>query len=188
MSKNEQHNIEFMEHILREWAENMWKNNNKDKITDKFGGSEQFSKKWYSGYKHTLTAGQRASEIGFVAYIRTAVYTVGFVSEKAVDALADNTLVNAWRKSVQKNNFQQRYNILEEILKETIDKHGKGGAAALFPEFGASGLRPENIAQALEYMNFTPKVMPLSDVAALIRVNNAPPAAAKPAASAPNPA
>jgi len=147
----------------------MWAENKKGQYADDNEVRQAFLDKWYPDNNRGLSKGQSLSEQSFVLYLYGAVHTVGRVSEKAVDALADNKLVNAWRKSVQKNSFQQRYNFLEEILSETVKARGTAAAVADFPRLNVSS--PDEIAASVEYMNFNSKHYPVSTVAGLIRAS-----------------
>lgn len=180
------HNIEFLDYMLRDWTRNMWEDLNKDKYPDeKYPGDKlgyAFANAAYPDNNRGLSKKQSLSEQAFTLYVYGAVYSVGLVSEKAVDALTDNKLANAWRKSVQRNNFQQSYNFFEDTLKAYVEKNGADAAIAKFPKLNVSD--PEEVAQALEYIGYKPKIYDTVYVAELIRRSNKPadPAAAAPAA------
>lgn len=182
MAKAEgKHNTEFLEYMLRDWMQAMWEDTHKNEYPDgKY--TNAFAKAAYPINNRGLTKKQSFSEQAFTAYVYGAVYSVGMVSNKALDAMTDNRLINAWRKSVLRNSFQQTYNFFENTLKEFIDKKGADAAIAMFPKLnGVSS--PEELAQTLEYIAYKPKIYDTVYVAELIRRSNQPEAPAPKAAA-----
>ena len=161
---------EFVEYILRDWAEKLWKLNNKDRMTDETASREvekEFTRKLIPANNLGLTKGEAASSTGFHALITGLVYTVGFVSHRAVDALTDNSLVAAWRKSVHRNNFRHSYQAIEEVIVDSIAKNGANATLAAFPKLNTYS--HEEVAAELDYMNYQSKNLPAGAVANLVR-------------------
>jgi len=147
---------ESLEEILRDWAENLSKIN---------GDSDDFVKKWYPNNDRGLTKSQSLSEKSFILFAHGITYAVGAVSNKAAQKISETKLVNAWRKSVWRNSFQQRYNTFEVILKETLSKSGAESAIAAYPKVAVT---PEVVIAAIKFYGYKPKSLDFNVVSDLI--------------------
>lgn len=158
---------EQTEYILQEWAAN---------LARAVGEHNHFGEKWYPDNNRGLTAKQSLSEKAFVLFAYGLTYTVGVVSDKAADKIAETKLVDAWRKNVWRNSFQQRYNVFEDLLKETLSTLGAKVAIAAYPKTTTD---PEAVIEAIKFYGYQPKSLDLDIVSDLIRRTNAKPQAPK---------
>lgn len=173
---------EFFESLVTRWAEKLWALNNADKPQKE--SEREFRAKWYPDNDRGLTKRQSASEQGFVLFAYALTYTVGVVSEKAADKISDSKLVDAWRKAVLRNGFQQRYTLFEEILQDTIKKHGEAAAIAAFD--APKDIAASEITGAIDHYRYKAKFMDQDKVKELITkavgLSGTAPAAAAPKA------
>lgn len=160
---------EFLESILRDWTKNLWMENNKDRITDEASKREvekELHREMFPNNNRGLTRAQSFSEQSFVLFAYGLTYSVGLVSDKAAEKISNTKLVDAWRKAVHRNSFQQKYNLFEKTLKETLDTRGEQAALAAYPDYTVSA---QEVVSTLEEMGYKPKVMATQKVSDLIR-------------------
>lgn len=147
---------EYLTYVIREWAENLNIANHAAKegdITSKDKLREEVTQALFGTEKLTKT--QAFNEQSFTMY----AHGLAFMPRAAGNALADNKLVNAWRKTVERNRFQPKFDVLEGLLKETLAGPGADAAIAAFPKlkeataaevidsFRALGVKPKLLDQ-----------------------------------------
>jgi len=140
---------EYLDTILRDWAENLWTANNAARLTDpaeQARVAREFQQKFYPPGYRGLGMGARMSERGFVGFCYGLAY-MGSVAPKTADRLSNSPLVDAWRKSVWKNSFRQRFDAFAEILNETLEAGNGNTALDAYPAYAPAG---EDAAAALD--------------------------------------
>lgn len=173
MAERERISSDYLEYIIRDWAENLWTLNNPN--APKEGGLQEaiqlrheFSKKFYGDDprgERGLSRLQRTSEQSFVLACYGLAYA-GALSEKFSEAVSNSRPFDAWRSSVARNSFQQRYNVFESILKETLDKFGPEAAIKQFPDHSPSA---DSIIATLMHLSYKPQHLDQNTVLDLIR-------------------
>jgi hypothetical protein len=170
-------NNEYLESLITKWAENLWLLNNQSRISDEKSKevvSREFHQRFYPNNNRGLTPSQGRSERNFTRLIYGLVHLES-VAPKFSEAVSRGSLVDAWRRRVWKNHFQQRYDFFESCLKETIDKSGVDAAIAQYPKGPHSGV---DVVGTLEYMNYTSKLLDQKIVRDLVQqaeTRNTPP-------------
>lgn len=172
---------EYLESILRDWTRNLWMANNQARMTDdasKRAVENELQQKMFPNNDRGLTKTQRFSEQSFT-YLAFGLAYMDSVSRKAADAISGSRLVDAWRKTVLRDSFQQKYDLFDATLKTTLDTAGADAAAAQYPKTLASA---DQVIEALQTMGYKTRAVNAETVAGLIRK-----ATAAPPATAPKP-
>ncbi|MBI1216134.1 MAG: hypothetical protein GC185_09990 [Alphaproteobacteria bacterium] len=150
MGKQGQIGTEYLDSILRDWAENLWMEKNADRVTgpdSKAAVFTEFARKFYpGGADRGLSRKEARSERNFTRFCIGLAY-VDRVSSKAAEAVSHSKLVDAWRKSVWKNNFRQRYDVFAGLLKEVMEEKGGDAALKAYPKNFPAG---DEVVKALE--------------------------------------
>lgn len=115
-------NIEVLENIIQQWAQNIWLINHPEK------NAGDFSTAFYS-IGRDLNKFQKLSEQGFVGFVRAASQ----VDKSEKKLLSRNLLVDEWRRQVWKNHFQKKYAFFEKEAYHLIKKSGMQAVVDAYP-------------------------------------------------------
>lgn len=172
--------IEYLQDIIfRKWVENLWLLNNKaqEGVLQHRDPLLDLHVKMKSAVLDSEPKGAKAvSEQSFTLFCVGLSYGAA-VAPKAVDKVSESKLVDAWRMSVLRNRAQDRYNVFEDVLKETVDRFGVQAAIAQYP--ADLHVAPADVADALDRLGCVSRHFAKGDVANMIRqAGNAPAAPA----------
>ncbi len=145
---------EYLTYVIREWAENLNIANHAAKegdVTSKDKLRDEVTQKMFGTEK--LTKSQSFNEQSFTMY----AYGLAFMPRVVANPLADNKLVNAWRKTVQRNRFQPKFDVLESLLKETLNGPGAPAAIAAFPKL--KDATAADVIDSLRAIGAAPKLL-----------------------------
>lgn len=152
-------NAEYFEHVLTDWAENLWLLNHQDRCVDKESKEEvikEFHRNFYPATRG-LSKAQNLSERNFMRFCWGLTYLEAVVPVPVIEKISQTKLVDHWRRSVFRNSFQQRYTAFEKILKETVDRFGVQAAVAQCPVNLARGF---DLVEAFQGMNYQSTFLP----------------------------
>ena len=121
-----------------EWGNSLWMYHQKQKGNDCSESDSPF----YAALNDNPTRAQALSSGAFIYTCYFLAFMPSFESKKPVStaqaefdaASADPGLFHKWRLSVFRNNYQTKYALLEQCLKDVLDHYGEDKAIELMPD------------------------------------------------------
>ncbi len=146
---------EILEGIVKAWAKNLW-------LANYPGSEESRFEQLYHGDRG-LTTLQSLSEKSLVGY----AFATTRLNDKQASFAVNNKLVDAWRKNVFKNSFQQKYSFFEKQAYALMQKVDKQAVIKAFP-YEMADRHPEvDVGNSLRTMNYKSPLLTISVVASL---------------------
>lgn len=129
--------IDYCEHVLAQWAENLWSANltpdqrkNESALRDTFRAA-------YIGKNESPRGLKKLSEQAFVTLCYGAAFGES-VSKTMTDAVMGSRLVDTWRRNVHAARLQSRYSFVERQVDFTEIAQNLDAAVEAFPKNMAS--------------------------------------------------